>query len=80
MLIDLRVGGNFVDIEWAHHYGLPIYSLSSPLNIHSLNGQQPMAVTQITGPVSLVTLGNHWEELEFYFIIYLIPLLFRFPP
>lgn len=66
VLIDSGAEGNFVDVEWAHHYGLPIHSLSSPLIVHSLNGQQLMAVTQITGPVSLITSGNHREEIEFY--------------
>ncbi|KAI2657212.1 Transposon Tf2-9 polyprotein [Labeo rohita] len=48
-LIDSGAEENFVDSNWAHQNGLPVYSLSSPITAHSLNGHQLMEVTRITG-------------------------------
>lgn len=54
----------------SHQQGFPIFDLPSSLTAHSLNGHELMTVTQIAGPVSVITSGNHREEF-LYFCIFL---------
>lgn len=65
-LIDSGAEGNFIDEDWAHDRGLPIQSLNLPIIAHSLDGRKLMTISSITDPVSVVTSGNHREELELY--------------
>lgn len=63
-LIDSGAEGNFIDEDWARERDLPIHSLNLPIIAHSLDGRKLMTISSITSPVSVVTSGNHWEELE----------------
>lgn len=66
------------DSTWAHQQGFPIFDLPSPLTAHSLNRHE--LVTHITGPVSVITSGNHREELKFYlFNLSSVPIVLGHP-
>ncbi|KAL0165682.1 hypothetical protein M9458_037526, partial [Cirrhinus mrigala] len=64
-LIDSGAEGNFIDEEWARARGILLQPLSSPIIAHGFDGRPLMRLSQITDSVSLLTSGNHREEIRF---------------
>uniref|UniRef100_A0A8C1CA59 Gypsy retrotransposon integrase-like protein 1 n=1 Tax=Cyprinus carpio carpio TaxID=630221 RepID=A0A8C1CA59_CYPCA len=64
-LVDSGAEGNFIDEEWARARDIPIQSLQSPIVAHGLDGQPLMQISRITDSVSVLTSGNHREDLRF---------------
>ncbi|KAI2663459.1 Retrovirus-related Pol polyprotein [Labeo rohita] len=64
-LIDSGAEGNFIDEEWARPRGILLQPLPSPIIAHGFYGRPLMRLSQITDSVSLLTSGNHREELRF---------------
>ncbi len=62
-LIDSGAEGNFLDSDLA--YRLPVIALSQPIAVHALNGLSLPSITHSTGPVRLITSGNHIETIHF---------------
>lgn len=65
-LVDSGAEGNFMDSTWAHLKGVHIQPLVDPVSVSTLDGRELAVISHITVPVSLVTSGNHREELVFY--------------
>ncbi len=66
-LIDLRAEGNFLDFTLARKLKIPVFVLKNPISVISLSGQLLSPVTHTTGSIRLVTLGNHMEDIHFFF-------------
>ncbi len=64
-LIDSGAEGNFVDTDLAYRLKLPVVALSQPIAVHALNGLSLPSITHTTGPVRLITSGNHIETINF---------------
>jgi len=64
-LIDSGAEGNFLDSDLAHRLKLPVIALSQPIAVHALNGLSLPSITHSTGPVRLITSGNHIETIHF---------------
>ncbi len=64
-LIDSGAEGNFLDSDLAYRLRLPVIALSQPIAVHALNGLSLSSITHSTGPLRLVTSGNHVETIQF---------------
>ncbi len=64
-LIDSGAEGNFLDSDLAYRLRLPVIALSQPIAVHALNGLSLPSITHTTGPLRLVTSGNHVETIQF---------------
>ncbi len=64
-LIDSGAEGNFVDTDLAYRLKLPVVALSQSIAVHALNGLSLPSITHTTGPVRLITSGNHIETIHF---------------
>ncbi len=64
-LIDSGAEGNFLDSDLADRLTLPVIALSQPIAVHALNGLSLSSITHSTGPLRLVTSGNHIETIQF---------------
>ncbi len=64
-LIDSGAEGNFLDSDLADRLRLPVIALSQPIAVHALNGLSLPSITHSTGPLRLVTSGNHIETIQF---------------
>ncbi len=64
-LIDSGAEGNFLDSDLADRLRLPVIALSQPIAVHALNGLSLSSITHSTGPLRLVTSGNHIETIQF---------------
>ncbi|KAL0170658.1 hypothetical protein M9458_035254, partial [Cirrhinus mrigala] len=64
-LIDSGAEGNFLDFNFAHELGIPVNLLTHPVAVSALSSQSLPPVTHTTGPVSLITSGNHTEDIHF---------------
>ncbi len=64
-LIDSGAEGHFVDTDLAYRLKLPVVALSQPIAVHALNGLSLPSITHTTGPVRLITSGNHIETINF---------------
>ncbi len=67
-LLDSGAEGNFMDITLAHNLKVPVVPLTQAISVNDLGGQAFPSVTHSTGSVSLVTSGNHQEDIHFYLI------------
>ncbi len=47
---------------------IPLRPLTHKIEVHALNGQDLPHISHDTGPVTLVTSGNHTERLSFYIL------------
>ncbi len=52
-----------MDINLAQHLQIPIVPLTHKISVNALNGQTLPCITHTTGPVTLITSGNHTEKL-----------------
>uniref|UniRef100_A0A9J7X6B8 Retrotransposon gag domain-containing protein n=1 Tax=Cyprinus carpio carpio TaxID=630221 RepID=A0A9J7X6B8_CYPCA len=64
-LLDSGAEGNFMDTNLAQHLKLPITPLSHQITVNALNGQVLPCITHTTGPITLLTSGNHTENIPF---------------
>ncbi len=64
-LVDSGAEGNFLDSDLADRLRLPVIALSQPIAVHALNGLSLPSITHSTGPLRLVTSGNHTETIQF---------------
>lgn len=64
-LIDSGAEGNFLDSDLAYSLKLPVVALPQPIAVHALNGLSRPSITHTTGPVRLITSGNHTETIHF---------------
>lgn len=64
-LIDSGAEGNFLDSDLADRLRLPVIALSQPIAVHALSGLSLSSITHSTGPLRLVTSGNHIETIQF---------------
>ncbi len=55
----------FFDADLAYRLKLPVIALSQPIAVHALNGLSLPSITHSTGPVRLITSGNHIETIHF---------------
>ncbi len=67
-LIDSGAGGDFMDIELAREWGIPVSPLAEPISAKTLCGTPLTKITAITGLVHLTISGNHTEEIRFLLI------------
>lgn len=67
-LVDSGAEGNLLDINLALHLQLPIFPLRNEVMVNALDGQGLPAITHVTGPVTLITSGNHSEVIRFLLI------------
>uniref|UniRef100_A0A8C1NZE8 Gypsy retrotransposon integrase-like protein 1 n=1 Tax=Cyprinus carpio TaxID=7962 RepID=A0A8C1NZE8_CYPCA len=65
-LLDSGAEGSFMDCKLATKLNIPLTSLKHPIAPFALNGHRLPVITQTTVPVSLITSGNHTEEISFY--------------
>ncbi len=49
----------YLDSDLAYRLRLPVIALSQPIAVHALNGLSLPSITHSTGPLRLVTSGNH---------------------
>ncbi len=64
-LLDSGAEGNFLDSTFAHKLQIPIKSLTHKISVHALNGHELPTISFTTGPVTLITSGNHTETISF---------------
>ncbi|KAL0147989.1 hypothetical protein M9458_056716, partial [Cirrhinus mrigala] len=64
-LLDSGAEGNFMDLNFAQQLLIPITPLSCKISVNALNGQTLPSITHSTGPITMITSGNHKEELTF---------------
>ncbi|KAL0186362.1 hypothetical protein M9458_018032, partial [Cirrhinus mrigala] len=64
-LLDSGAEGNFMDLNFAQQLLIPIIPLSCKISVNALNGQTLPSITHSTGPITMITSGNHKEELTF---------------
>uniref|UniRef100_A0A4W5RP12 ribonuclease H n=1 Tax=Hucho hucho TaxID=62062 RepID=A0A4W5RP12_9TELE len=64
-LLDSGAEGNFMDFKLAHRLQIPITSLTHKISVNALNGQELPNISHTTGPITLITSGNHTETLSF---------------
>ncbi|KAL0150082.1 hypothetical protein M9458_054741, partial [Cirrhinus mrigala] len=62
-LVDSGVEGNFMDFDFAHRLHIPVVPLTHKITVNALNGQALPDITHTTGPVTLITSGNHLESI-----------------
>ncbi|KAL0185787.1 hypothetical protein M9458_017457, partial [Cirrhinus mrigala] len=62
-LVDSGAEGKFMDFDFAHHLHIPVVPLTHKITVNALNGQALPDITHTTGPVTLVTSGNHLESI-----------------
>ncbi|KAL0161239.1 hypothetical protein M9458_044964, partial [Cirrhinus mrigala] len=62
-LVDSGAEGNFMDFDLAHRLHIPVVPLTHKITVNALNGQALPDITHTTGPVTLVTSGNHSESI-----------------
>lgn len=55
-----------MDFKFATRLNIPLTSLKHPIAPFALNEHRLPVITQTTLPVSLITSGNHTEEISFY--------------
>ncbi len=67
-LVDSGAEGNFMDHSLALKLRIPLRPLTHKIEVHALNGQDLPHISHDTGPVTLVTSGNHTERLSFYIL------------
>lgn len=64
-LVDSGAEGNFIDSQLANNLQVPIFPLKQEIAVKALNGQNLHEITHATGTVTLITSGNHTEEICF---------------
>ncbi len=64
-LLDSGAEGNFMDLLFAHKLHLPIIPLTRHIFVNALNGQELPNISLTTGPITLLTSGNHTEIITF---------------
>ncbi len=64
-LLDSGAEGNFLDSTFAHKLQIPIKPLAHKISVHALNGHELPTISFTTGPVTLITSGNHTETISF---------------
>jgi hypothetical protein len=64
-LLDSGAEGNFLDFHLARTLGLPVTTLKNTIAVSALNGQELPAITHCTHPLTLITSGNHTEQISF---------------
>ncbi len=67
-LVDSGAEGNFMDYSFAHKFQVPLFPLTHKIKVRALNGQDLPNITLTTGPITLVTSGNHIETLSFHIL------------
>ncbi len=67
-LVDSGAEGDFMDIELARRWGIPIFPLAESISAKTLCGTPLTRITAVTGLVHLITSGNHTEEIRFLLI------------
>lgn len=65
-LLDSGAEGNFMDLTLAQRLKIPITPLKNNISVSALNGQVNITLTTIT--LTLVTSGNHTEQLLFFLL------------
>ncbi|XDV20062.1 hypothetical protein PO909_025444 [Leuciscus waleckii] len=64
-LLDSGAEGNFMDLSLAQTLNIPITPLKDTISVSALNGQELPAITFTTNPLTLITSGNHTEQISF---------------
>ncbi len=67
-LIDSGAEGDFMDIELARHWSIPVFSLAKSFSANTLCGTPLTKITAISGLVPLIISGNHTEEIRLLLI------------
>ncbi|KAL0192085.1 hypothetical protein M9458_010381, partial [Cirrhinus mrigala] len=67
-LLDSGAEGNFMDWNFARLLHVPITPLTLKISVNALNGQSLPCITHTTAPITMITSGNHKEELTFLLI------------
>ncbi len=67
-LIDSGGEGDFMDIELAREWGIPVSPLAEPISAKTLCGTPLTKITAVTGLVHLTISGNHTKEIRFLLI------------
>lgn len=65
-LVDSRAEQNLIDFALAERLHLPLIALDSPIPVTALNGQMFSQITHQTGPLTLLTSGNHRETITLH--------------
>lgn len=65
-LLDSGAEGNFMDWSFAQQLQIPTITLTNKISVNALNGQQLPTVSHTTSQITLITYGNHSEELSFF--------------
>ncbi len=64
-LLDSGAEGNFLTARLQHKLQIPIKPLTHKISVHALNGHELPTISFTTGPVTLITSGNHTETISF---------------
>jgi len=68
-----------MDQSLALHLQIPITPLYHKISVSALNGQELPAISHSTSNITLVTSGNHTEELAFFVNSPLVPVVLGHP-
>ncbi len=68
VLVDSGADDNFIDGNFVTTHGIPTYKLSSPKEVHAVDGKLLEQITHKTEPLKLVLSSNHHEYVELYVI------------
>uniref|UniRef100_A0A4W5JRV3 Gypsy retrotransposon integrase-like protein 1 n=1 Tax=Hucho hucho TaxID=62062 RepID=A0A4W5JRV3_9TELE len=79
-LLDSGAEGDFMDLSLARRLHIPFTPLTRQITVTSLNGQELSNILLCTKPITLVTSGNHVEEISFLLMDSpLIPIVLGHP-
>ncbi|KAI2645969.1 Transposon Tf2-6 polyprotein [Labeo rohita] len=67
-LLESGAEDNFMDWNFARLLHVPITPLTLKISVNALNGQSLPCITHTTAPITMITSGNHKEELTFLLI------------
>ncbi len=67
-LVDSGAEGTFMDIQFASQLRLPVSPLAHSISVSALNGQALPTIINTTSLLTLITAGNHTEEIQFLLI------------
>jgi hypothetical protein len=62
-LLDSGAEGNFMDLSLAQTLGIPITPPKNTISVSALNGQVLPVITLTTNTLTLITSGNHTEQI-----------------
>ena len=64
VLVDSGADDNFIDSNFVKSHDIPTYELSSPKEVHAVDGKLLELVTHKTEPLKLLLSSNHHKHLE----------------